>query len=1142
MQCPACGGENRAGARFCEDCGARLELTCPSCGAAATPAKRFCGDCGAALTTPPSVGTPLAAPSRPDQDTGWAQQAAPLQPPLPEERRWATVLFADLAGYTSLSERMDPEDVKELTHHCAERLSEEIRRFGGTVVNVMGDGVLAVFGAPVAHEDDAERAVRAALAMCECSLTTPGGADLQVHVGINTGELMAGLIGPEERRHYTVVGDTVNTTARLMHAAPAGQVLVGEETYLATRRAVRYRAVPPVEARGKERPVPAWEALETSPLPEARPLGTAPLVGRDDELAVLAGIWTKVVREGRPHLVTVLGEPGIGKSRLVAELEGRILREATVLHGRCLPYGTVLGYWALAMAMKEAAGIGTEDDPESARTKLGDLVDGVIGSGPGKSEGDPGEIARHLALLTGLDLEADRAAPAGDQRTLHASARRFLEALARQRPLCVVLEDIHWADDALLDLIEHVAARASEAPLLIVAQARPELLEKRPAWGRGVRAFTSLPLEPLDERAGRALILALCRERGLSPDVAERVGRGSGGNPLFAEELVATIAERGGEAGDGIPSAIKALISARLDALPAAERRALQLASVVGKHFWAGSVQELVRGEDAAPRSDVAERLDALVQKDLLRAQSRSRFRGDQEYAFKHDLIRDVAYETLPRSERRTLHGQVANWIEQVEGERAEELLDLLAHHAVQANQQQRALGYLTRAAERAWRAAAHREEAALLARAIEIAERLGQSDQVAELRASRGRAFASVAMWAEARPELETALVGLAPERAEGRAEVLEDLAEVCFLSQDTPSARRHATEALSLAEKLGRTDLEVAAMGWLASTDGAAGDVASGLDRFQRATAQAETLGIPTYGPALMQYPLMLYWTGQIDQAVKRGLETVQGARALNDASATMFSLPQLGMALAACGRYDEAVNVFGEARRFGREYEVWPFLARAIAMSAGLHLDLFDFEGNEAIMEEARDLARTYFPPTVVSAGIDLLLNYSRRGEVGRAEGLVDGVAQAAGWHGWLWKLRLAEARAEMALARGDSEEAIRRAGEAIEQSRAKGRVKYEALGLGTRAWALDGLGRTKKAIADLRQAVRLARRTGDPAMLLRAATALLAIDGDDALAAESRAVVERIAAALPDDEMRQRFEAAEPVRTVLRLATA
>ena len=1122
MQCPECAAENREGVRFCEDCGARLDLKCPSCGAELIPGKRFCGACGATL----GGGEPARAAAPPEE-----RPAA-----YREERRWATVLFADLAGFTSLAERMDPEDVKALAHRCAERLGEEVRRFGGTVVNVMGDAVLAVFGPPVAHEDDAERAVRAGLAIRDCPLPRPGAASespIQVHVGINTGEVMAGLVGPEGRRDYTVMGDAVNTAARLMAAALPGTILVGEETYRATRERVRYREIAPVEAKGKERPVAAWQALEAVPLPRARPLGTAPLVGRDEELALLSGIWTKVAREARPHLVTVLGEPGIGKSRLVAEFErrARTLDNAVVLHGRCLPYGEALGYGALAMALREAAGITPEDDAEAARAKLGDLVAGALG--PRATEGDAHEIAHHLALLGGLDTAADRSAAGADERTLRVSTRRFLEALARRRPLCLLLEDIHWADDALLGLIEFVAARAQAVPLLIVTQARPELLEKRPTWGGGVRAFTSLPLEPLDGRAGRDLVIALCGERGLSEEVAERVGRGAGGNPLFAEELIATIAE--GREAAGVPSAIKALISARLDSLPPEERWAIQRAAVFGKHFWPGGLAAL--GADG----DVGEHLDALEARDLLRAQPQSRFRGDREYAFKHDLIRDVAYEMLPRAERRALHGRVADWVERAAGERAEELLDLLAHHAVQAEQHDRALGYLIGAAERARRAAAHREQAGLLAQAIAIAERSGRGDRIAELRAKRGKAFASVGLWEDATQELEAALTSLAPEQQEQRAEVLVNLSLVRFWSIDTAGFRRHASEALPLARAAGRDDLVTEAMAWLAAAEGAEGRLDAAIDQYRRTIERAGELRMPS--PALSIYQSTLYWTGQFDEGIERGREVVRLARGGHDIDQTMLALQGLGLALAGSGRYDEAALVFDEARQLGREYGVGPFLARSIAVSAGFHLDVFDLAGHEAVAEEARELARSVnFPPALVSASIDLLLNFARRGEASRAEQLVDEVAatveKAAGWHGWLWRLRLAEARAEIALARGDWEETIRLADDAVERSRGK-RVKYQALALGTRAQALDRLGRGKEAIADLGRAVELARPVGDPALFLRTAAALLALDGSDVLATEARAAAERIAGSLPGDEMRRCFGSSEPVSIIHRL---
>jgi DNA-binding SARP family transcriptional activator/class 3 adenylate cyclase/tetratricopeptide (TPR) repeat protein len=1059
-------------------------------------------------------------------------------PQYREERRWVTVLSADLLGFASMDERLDPEDLKALANQCAERLSAEVHRFGGTVINIMGNAMLAAFGAPIANEDDAERAVRAGLAIRDLALVWPGDPDqrrIEVRVGINTGDVMAGLVGPEERRDYTVIGGAVNIAARLMSGAPSQAVVVGEETYRATRGLVRYREIPSISTGERDPPVVAWEAIDVTAMPAARPLGTTPLVGRDQELTLLLGMWARVVREARPQLITVLGEPGIGKSRLLAEFERRVqgLGDTMLLHGRCLPYGEALGYGALSMALHEAAGVMPEDDPQMARHKLGALVASVIETPA--VEGEQVAIARHLALLSGLDTAADRSAVQADERTLQASVRRFLEALARRRPLCVLIEDIHWADETLLNLLGFVAARAGGAPLLIVTEARPELLERRPTWGGGLRAFMSLQLEPLEHGAGLALAGALCHERGLPEAMIERVARGAGGNPLFVEELTAAIAER--PDAIGIPSAIKALIAARLDRLSPEERQIIARASVFGRHCWLGGLAAL--GVD----ENVAEHLETLERHDLLRLQPHSRFIGEREYAFKHDLIRDVAYEMLPRTDRRHLHGQVADWIEQTTGERADELLDLLTYHAVQADQPGRALVCLTRAAERARRAAAHREESRLLAQAIAIAERSTDGELIPELRARRGRAFTSVALWADARRELEAALAELPAEGRERRAEVLLDLALACNWSMDTPALRRHAGQALELAEATGRADLAMDAQFWLAWVAGSEGDVGSAVDQYQHILARATALNISPAPSVLPLYATTLCWAAQFDRATNSAREAVQIARAANDTDATILGLQVQGLALAGTGRYDEALQIFDEASRFGREFGIGPFLARSIAMSAGFHLDVFDFDGHAALAEEARDMARSVgFPPPLVSASIDLLLNLARRGEVGRAEQLAGEVAgavqKAVSWHGWLWRLRFNQAQAEIALARGAAEQAIVLASEAFERSRRR-RAKYQVLALVTRAQALGKLGRMREAVGDLKTAVKLARAQTDPALFLRSAAALLEQDGDDLLAAEARATAARILARLPTEEMRARFRVAEPVRLIGRL---
>jgi class 3 adenylate cyclase/transcriptional regulator with XRE-family HTH domain/tetratricopeptide (TPR) repeat protein len=1115
VACPVCGAAALAAQRFCSQCGTLLRQSCRACGAESVLGVRFCTSCGATFQS--------------------GQAPAELRlghsPTSPkEERRWVTVLFADLADFTALSEQLDIEDVKALVSRWIEHASEQIRSFGGIVVNVMGDGILAVFGAPIAHEDDAVRAVRAAITLRESTLRTSAAVPLVVHVGVNTGEALATVYGPPEHRHYTVLGDVVNTAHRIVSAAVGGSVFVGEETYLATRKAVHYHELEPIDAKGKEHPVRVWEALSFAVFPEDRPRGTAPLIGRDDELALLDVLWSRVVREQQPHLVTVLGEPGIGKSRLSAEFVAHLGAGVRVLHGRCLPYDTTLSYGPLAAMLRDAARISADDGRETAREKLRALVVQVIG----QPQHNHDEIALHLALLSGLDTAADRRATAGDQKTLHASARRFFEAFARKEPLCLVFEDIHWADATLLDLIELIAGRTRVAPLLILTQARSELLERRAGWGGGVPGVTTLPLSLLSERAEQELVLTLCRERQLPELTAIEIGRGPNGNPLFAEELVAMAAEQ--RRLSGVPTAIKTLIGARIDTLPDGERDLLQLAAVFGKAFWASGLHTLAGGS-----LDIADRLDALEAKDLIRSQPRSQFLDSREYNFKHDLIRDVIYDMLPKATRRTLHEQVVTWMEHAARGQVDQYLDQLAHHALHAGHRAQAVDYLTRAAERATHAADHRHAATLFQQAITLASELGLRALVADLHARRGKAFVSISRWVDARPELEMALAELPAEQDAQRAMVLIDLATVCFWVHDIPVLRRSALEAMDLAERLGRDDIAAGALAALALVHSSDGEpqrvehvVAQSLER-----AGEQPIAAVTFGVAIQSFNL--YWLGRFDAALVSARHAVEIARGMKDTQFISYSLPHAGLALAAQGAYADAERLFREAQQYCRDYEIWPNLARAIAISAGYHLDIFDYAGHEVIAEEARELAGSAnLLNPLVSASLDLLFNYVRRGDVGRAERIIADVAEtverAAGAHGWLWRLRLIEARAELALARGDWEESVRLADSAIVECQVRGRVKYESFGRETRARALAALGRHNEAIAEARSNMALVRPLGAPALFLRAAATQLSLAGDDVLFEAAQAAAREISAALPTESLRRTFDASELVRSL------
>ena len=651
-------------------CGSALERSCPNCGEKAPPEARFCMACGTAL----------------DADVVPAPAAAPPRERPPEERRQVTVLFADLSGYTAVAERMDPETVKKLVDATLQRLGQEVERYGGTVDKYIGDNVMALFGAPVAHEDDVERAVRAALgmqsAMTEVNERLPEGVSFALRAGLNTGEVLAGAVGQD----YTVVGDTVNVAARLQTAAQPGSVTVGERTMRATSEAVRYEPLEPLELKGKSEPVPAWEAvglITEHALRRATSGREAPLVGRDYEVGALESLYERVVREERPHLVTLIGEAGVGKSRLLSELEQRLgdgEKAAALRTGRCLPYGSGIVFWALGEVLREECEIVETDSSEEAWHKLSSYVRRVLAQA-GEQLSEPPErraaiIGRSLGLEVPQELaRIDSEDPERVRESFFSALRSVIEAMARRRPLVLAFEDIHWADEGMLDVIEHLAQWV-RAPLMLLCLTRDELLEQRPSWGGGRRNATQLFLEPLTVEDTRELVTALLPGDGgaeVAPVVAER----SGGNPLFAEEMVRRIKEEGSTQALELPETVQAVLAARLDALDPFERRLVQQAAVVGRTFWASWLV----GVAAAEGRDLERALMALREKDILAPGSEGRLAGERELAFNHVLIRDVAYGMLPKAVRSRKHFELGAFIEERAGDRTDEVVPLLGEH-----------------------------------------------------------------------------------------------------------------------------------------------------------------------------------------------------------------------------------------------------------------------------------------------------------------------------------------------------------------------------------------------------------------------------------------------------------------------------
>jgi class 3 adenylate cyclase/tetratricopeptide (TPR) repeat protein len=749
--CPVCGEPNPARASFCLNCGAQLPAT-------------------------------VRAASRP-------------------ARKTVTVVFTDLAGSAGLGERLDPESLAVVMARWFDHMRELFERHGGRVQKFVGDAVVAVFGIPVVNEDDALRAVRAAaglrggLELLNDELERDWGLRLQVRTGVNTGEVVT---GDPALGDALVLGDAVNVAARLEQVAAPGQVLLGQSTYRLVRDAVEAERVTPLVLKGKGAPVVAYRLGQVDPgAPGHARRQDAPMVGREPELRLVAWMFERVAGTTSCHLLTVLGQAGMGKTRLVGEaLAG--LGGATVLRGRCLSYGDGITYWPVGEIVRQAAGIADTDPPAEARAKLDRVLDaGADAEGSGEPQGgapvhrEREHVADRIAQLIGLE-----AAPGPAEESAWAF-RRLLELLAAHDPLVVVLDDLHWAEPGLLDLVEHVADYGRGVAVLLVAMARPELLEQRPGWAGGKLNATTMLLEPLEEAEATRLLGALAGPGGLPEAVARRITRAAEGNPLFLEELLAALVEEGrlapgrdggwvaADLGDlGIPPSIQALLSARLDRLEPAERAVLERAAVAGQVFEQSAVVEL---SPPSERHLVPGRLAALVRRELLRP-APSRLAGDDGFQFRHLLLRDATYDSIPKQARAELHELFAVWGERVAGPRLREIEEIVGYHLEQAFRYRVELGVVDQRNQRLAAAAARRLGAA-------GRRALGRGDLPA------------------ASKLLERA-VGLLPEGDPGGLELLVELADVLVSTGEFPRAEAILDQVARAAAGTGDERLAAHAM----------------------------------------------------------------------------------------------------------------------------------------------------------------------------------------------------------------------------------------------------------------------------------------------------------------------------------------
>jgi class 3 adenylate cyclase/tetratricopeptide (TPR) repeat protein len=812
-------------------------VTCPSCGKDNPDGFQFCGFCTAPLVEPRTTA-------------------------VQEERKVVTVLFCDLVGFTAASEAADPEDVRARIRPYHARLRDEIERYGGTVEKFIGDAVMAVFGAPVAHEDDPERAVRAGLRVLE-AIEELNAADgllaLSVRIGVNTGEAVVSLAARPELGEGMVTGDVVNTAARIQSQAPVNGVAVGETTFRATERVFEYEPLDAIDAKGKAAPVALWQALR----PTAR-FGsevirslTTPLVGRDLDLTLIRGTLDKAIAERSVQLVTVVGEPGVGKSRLVAELlthaDGRD-ELITWRQGRCLPYGDGITFWALGEIVKAHAGVFESDPPDVATAKLVAVLP--------DSDDQPWLRARLLPLL-GIDV-GELAA----QEELFTAWRRFLESVAERAPLVLVVEDIHWADPALLAFLEHLADWSTGVSLLVVCTARPELYETHAAWGTGLRNHTAINLSPLSDTDTAKLVAALLEQAVLPAETQQLLLERAGGNPLYAEEFVRMLREQG-VADVPVPDSIHALIAARLDTLSQERKALVQDAAVIGKVFWVGAVGAM----DGRDRHEVERALHELARKELVRPSRQSSMEGDAEYGFWHVLVRDVAYQQIPRAVRARKHLAASDWLEAAAGERVEDL----AYHTGEALMLAESTGDAALRAEVAPRAAHYALLAGERSLGLDVPRALDLLDRAKALTPEEDPGYPVVLLrWAGAAREagrLPEAVEAL--EQALGRFEAAGDVQHAgetlgrlssARWSLGEPDSIAIAERAVALLEPTPCREL-VDALARVASSYFISGSYTAAVETADRALALAERLNLDVPADVLGPRGFSRCYLGDLD-----------------------------------------------------------------------------------------------------------------------------------------------------------------------------------------------------------------------------------------------------------------------------------
>ncbi len=1168
MQCPRCRAENREGRRFCSKCGASLALTCPSCGFSNEPGDEFCGGCGTSLGVAPAPAPKSSVvadyQSRLTSYTPkhLAEKILKARSALEGEHRQVTVLFADMAGFTALAEKLDPEEVHQIMDRCFELITAEVHRFEGTINQYTGDGVMALFGAPIAHEDSPRRAAHAALgiqrALREYSkeLQARKGLSLQMRIGINTGPVVVGRIGDDLRMDYTAVGDTTNLAARLQQVARPGSALVSEATHKLITGFFETLDLGEVQVKGHA-PVPAFEVLRPrgrrARLEVVAERGLTPLVGRDRELQTLVDLFREV-KVGRGQVVFVAGEAGIGKSRLVLEFRRRLAQageDVTWLEGPCVSFGHSIPFLPLIDQFRENFGIEEFDGEPEIIAKVEHGMRRM------------GELEAHIPYVRYL-LAVDSGDPAISAMEASARRKKMFDAAraaalrgARLRPIVFVFEDLHWIDTSTEEFLGFLIDSVASARAMLILTYR---IGYTPPFGS--RSFyTTLTLHSLSEAETLAMAGRVLGTEQFPRELKAALMEKAEGVPLFVEEVTKTLVDLGvlrrenggyrmvkGISEVSVPDTIQAIIMARLDRLGEDGKRTVQLASVIGRQFMR-RLLERIAGLTGQLEGLLAElkALEIIYEQGLL---------PEPAYVFKHAVIQDVAYQSLLKERRKELHRAVGCAIEELYPDRLADHYEELAHHFFQGEEWTKAMEYGVLAGRRAGEAFANIEAKAHYARALAAAERIAPAltlTDFAGLYERYGAVLTVLGEYEEAAADYQRALdlVRRAGDRRR-EIEVLVGLSGVYNYWHRGEPAIEYNEQALAIARELEDRAFQAVCLAnrvWIRSAG--YGQIVETTPDAEEALRLSEGIG----DPQLLSMTLCflggaLQWRGDFDRALQYLHEGEELAHRAHAGFLWGYTAFMIGHANTAKGEYEEALRWYRRLSDYASAAGDKFWIARAPNIMGGVHLELYDLDEAIQLNLQGDEVAHRTFPwpeprgHSLLKAG----LAHLDRGEHGLAEEFflrAWALLEEDTWYRWRWHIPLLRARGELALAEGKHDEAWTFAEQSLEMAGQSDSRKHVARAQRLKGQILAARGRLEEGAQELEASVRLAEAIKTPREIWLGKAALgkvLARLGRDkeaeaqfSLAAQ---VIGTIADKLRTPNLRRSFLSAEPVVEVYR----